>query len=47
MKVQLQIISNKKKLLFYYQFDALQCGPNTYSTAVLIYNLVFCLNKAR
>lgn len=45
MKVQLQIISNKKHYCSYYQFDAFD--PTLIHTAVLIYNLVFCLNKAR
>lgn len=47
MKVQLQIIANKKNYCFIINLMHYSVAPTLIHTAVLIYNLVFCLNKAR
>lgn len=47
MKVQLQIIANKKIIVLLSIWCITVWPPTLIHTAVLIYNLVFCLNKAR
>lgn len=47
MKVQLQIISNKNIIVLIINLMHYSVAPTLIHTAVLIYNLVFCLNKAR